>query len=202
MYRYIFDIGGVLIRYDSEEIIGQLTKAYHCDAEAVGKLFSHELLYQVESGKISAEDFFTVHVSRVLPELTYEEWIGVFENHYTINPAGLDLLKDLKQKGRKVYILSNLAEFHKIAIERKIDGFFDHCHQNFFSYEMGYHKPELEIFRDLCTAIGEKPENCVFFDDLPKNVEGACEAGMKGILFSNDNIEQIYEKVRELEGEG
>lgn len=201
-YIYIFDLGGVLVNYDSDELAALLAKANNCDLEAVARLFTHELLYQVESGRISGPDFYTEYVSRVLPKLSYEDWINVFENYFTLNPVGLELLLELKQKGRKVYILSNLAEFHKIAIERKIPGIFDHCQYNFFSYEMGYHKPELEIFRKLCDTIGEKPENCVFFDDLPKNIEGAQKAGMKGILFSNDRIAQVRHKVNKLEAEG
>lgn len=202
MYNYIFDIGGVLVNFDYEEVAALLTEVNHCELDAVRSLFAYESLYQVESGRISVSDFFTKYISPVLSKVSYEDWINVFENHFTLNSVGLELLLELKQKGRKVYILSNLAEFHKIAIERKIPGFFEHCELNFFSYEMGYHKPELEIFQKLCKTIGDRPQNCVFLDDVQKNIEGAQKAGMKGILFSNERIDQVREKVRKLESEG
>jgi HAD superfamily hydrolase (TIGR01509 family) len=44
-------------------------------------------------------------------------------------------------------------------------------------------KPELEIYRLLCTRYGVAPGDCVFVDDSSKNVEGARAAGMHGLLF-------------------
>ena len=199
MYSYIFDIGGVLVNYDSAMVAAKLAEHSSCGPEVVNGLFAHELLYQVESGRISCDDFYNGYICKVLPDMSYENWISAFEENYSINPPAFNLLLDLKRMGRKVYILSNLAEFHKIAVERKIPGFFGHCDHNFFSFEMGYHKPELEIFRALCETIGEKPESCVFFDDLQKNIDGAQNAGMKGIVYSNDRIEQIREEIRQLE---
>lgn len=200
MYSYIFDIGGVLINYDSEALAKKLAEANGCDREAVYGLFSHDLLYQVETGRLSCEDFFNGHVCGVLPGLSYEDWTNAFAGHYTLNPAAFELLLELKQKGRKVYILSNLAEFHKIAIERALPEFFSYCDHNFFSYEMGYHKPEREIFQSLCSAIGEVPERCVFLDDIPENIEGARNAGLIGFVYSNGEIDRIREGILQLEG--
>jgi HAD superfamily hydrolase (TIGR01509 family) len=201
MYSYIFDIGGVLINYDFHKVIENLAGQYECDLEVLNGLFTYDTLYQVETGRISCSDFYEGRICRALPGISYEAWIRAFEEDYTVNAAAFDLMLELKRKGRKVYILSNLAEFHKIAIERKVPGFFQYCDHNFFSFEMGYHKPEPEIFRTLCETIGEKPENCVFFDDVPKNVEGARKAGMKGVVYSDGEMERIREEIRRLEEE-
>ena len=201
MYSYIFDIGGVLVKYEHESVVQLLAGSGEYDEEAIRALFDEELSYKVQTGRITAVDFFEKHIKRVMTDLTYEGWIKLHVDYFRINPEGFDLMLDLKKKGRKIYILSNLAEFHKVAIERKITGFFDHSEYNFLSYEMGYFKPEAGIYQGLIQKTGERPENLVFFDDLPQNIEGAKKAGIKGIVFSNDRIGEIREYVRKLEAE-
>lgn len=166
MFSYIFDIGGVLMKYDSSEVAEILSELTKCDYTVINQLFGHELLYQVESGRISCADFYSRYIKQAMPGLSYEGWIDVFTSHYTPNPQGLELLRHLKENGRKVYILSNLAEFHKIAMETKMPDFFGLSAMNFFSYELGWHKPEMQIYEEVCRRIGEAPQNCIFFDDL------------------------------------
>jgi FMN phosphatase YigB (HAD superfamily) len=170
-----------------------------CDEVGLKRLFDLDMLYPVETGSITGKEFFQRDVSRVLPGFTYEQWVDAFTDHYTVNPVGFNLLSFLKESGRRVFILSNLADYHKEAIERKIPGIFCVCDKNYFSYEIGMHKPEIGIFRRVCENIGEDPGSCVFFDDLAQNVEGAEHAGMIGIQFSNDRIAQIFEEISRLE---
>ncbi|HEX2945295.1 MAG TPA: HAD family phosphatase [Clostridia bacterium] len=202
MYSYIFDIGGVLVKYEHEAVIKLLTDFGGCDEAAIRSLFTEELVYKVQTGRIGDVDFFEKYVKCVMPDITYDRWIELHVGYFEVNPEGLELMLELKKKGRKIYILSNLAEFHKVAIERKIAGLFDYSMYNFLSYEMGYYKPEAEIYRGVVQKTGEPPENLVFFDDLPQNIEGAKKAGIKGILFSNDRIAEIREMVEKLEAEG
>jgi HAD superfamily hydrolase (TIGR01509 family) len=199
MYRYIFDIGGVLVKYEHEKAVKFLAEAGDYDPEAVGTLFSRELVYSVESGRISSQSFYEEHIKRVMPGITYDAWLKRFEEYFEVNPEGFELMLDVKKMGKRVYLLSNLAEYHKVAIERKIPGFFEHTDYNFLSYEMGYCKPEPEIYRTVCRTISERPENLVFFDDLPQNIEGARKEGIKGVLFSNNRITEIRKYIMELE---
>ncbi len=46
-------------------------------------------------------------------------------------------------------------------------------------------KPEAEIYQRLCSRAGVAPEECVFIDDSPTNIEGACAVGMDGIVFAD-----------------
>ena len=50
------------------------------------------------------------------------------------------------------------------------------------SGEVGFHKPQPEIYRLGAERIGLPPEECVFVDDLRENCEGAEAAGMTAIL--------------------
>ncbi len=46
-------------------------------------------------------------------------------------------------------------------------------------------KPEKEAYEFVVKAINADPDECVFIDDLEKNVKGAESLGIKGILYIN-----------------
>jgi FMN phosphatase YigB (HAD superfamily) len=49
----------------------------------------------------------------------------------------------------------------------------------------GVTKPDAAIFHLLCTQAGLAPEDCIFIDDGPHNVEGAKAVGMDAIHFTD-----------------
>ncbi len=53
------------------------------------------------------------------------------------------------------------------------------------SYEEGYTKRDLEIFRIACERFAMLPEEIAFFDDNPDNVERAADFGMRAFLFKD-----------------
>ena len=50
------------------------------------------------------------------------------------------------------------------------------------SGEVGFHKPQPEIYRLGAESVGLEPEECVFVDDLRENCEGAEAVGMTTVL--------------------
>lgn len=169
MYSYIFDIGGVLLNFDYKNIIETLSQKTNCETDKIGDLlFKKEYIYPVETGKITGKEFFIGFVQQIMPQLTYEEWILHHIDNCTVNKSGIDLLLELKGRGKDVYLLSNLAEYHKIAWEKSYPDIFKICRKNFLSYIMGCHKPEREIYLKVCNGIGKEAGLCVFFDDTKK----------------------------------
>ncbi|MGD8353842.1 MAG: HAD-IA family hydrolase, partial [Pseudomonadota bacterium] len=60
------------------------------------------------------------------------------------------------------------------------------------SYEEGYTKRDMEIFRIACQRFGLLPEEIAFFDDNQSNIDRAVDFGMKAFLFEGpENTERI-----------
>lgn len=194
--RYIFDIGGVLVRYNADELAGFIAGIRGCRPETVKTLLNPDLLYKIETGRMSEFEYYDEYVRKVLPGLSFDDLVNLYGQYFEIKRPGFELMLELKGRGEKVYTLSNLAKFHKKAIERKIPGFFEHFDINFLSFEMCLHKPEPEIYREVIGRMGEKPQNMIFFDDSYQNVDGANAAGINGILFSDVRITEIREQLR------
>ena len=49
------------------------------------------------------------------------------------------------------------------------------------SQEIGYRKPEKETYEHVLNAYPLKPEEILFLDDMPQNIDGARNAGMQAI---------------------
>ena len=57
-------------------------------------------------------------------------------------------------------------------------------------------KPTAEIFQYLLDTYHLKAEECLFIDDLPRNITGAEKCGIKGYLFDGD-AERLEQYLRE-----
>jgi putative hydrolase of the HAD superfamily len=64
--------------------------------------------------------------------------------------------------------------------------FDDLVEQIVYSHEIGIGKPDPRAFEAACANLDVRPENCLFIDDVPVNVEAAQAAGMQGHLFEDN----------------
>ncbi|MFJ7325830.1 HAD family hydrolase [Streptomyces cyaneofuscatus] len=59
-----------------------------------------------------------------------------------------------------------------------------------YSHEIGISKPDPRAFEAACAALGVRPEDCLFVDDVVINVEAARAVGMRAHLYE-DNARTI-----------
>ena len=191
MRHVIFDIGGVLINYDFERLARALAAKTGADEGRLTPLFGLAVVRDVETGRVGPEDFFARKMSPVLPGLSYEGWVAAWADNYSVNEPGWELLEDARDLGHTVSLLSNLSPYNQAAIKGRWPHFFRTPHHSFYSYDLGFHKPEPDIYRAACAALQAEPADCLFLDDLAGNVEGAQAIGLRAIEFTNDRIPEI-----------
>ena len=105
-----------------------------------------------------------------------------------------ELVKELKEQGYKIYLLSNASVdlrkyFHRIPGSEYFDGLM-------VSAEEKRIKPQHEIFHTLYSRFHLNPEQCIFIDDSPANIEAALCTGMDGIIFRG-SAERLRRELRE-----
>ena len=101
-----------------------------------------------------------------------------------LNPEMLELAREIKSRGLKTAILSNIPFDLLAELRRKFD-WLDEFDVQIWSCELGVIKPDAEIYRACLTALGCKPARALFFDDRPRNVEGARQVGMEAHVFES-----------------
>ena len=139
-----------------------------------------------DRGTISDEDVIERISLRVPERLHYAvRDFARRENRDILLVEGIeDLLADLKMAGYKVFLLSNTSGgFHRFWPKVGVDKWFD---DTMISADEGLVKPDLAFFRLACDRFRIRPEESVFIDDTPMNVEAAEYVGMSGFLFHGD----------------
>lgn len=120
-----------------------------------------------------------------------------------VNVQALELARDIKAAGVRTAILSNMPPDLLIDMRRNFD-WLNEFEVQIWSCEHGVVKPDEKIYRLCLNAIGCEPQRALFFDDRPRNVEGARRAGMEAHIF--DTAEQagaiVRSGLRALAGEG
>lgn len=194
----VFDMGGVLIDYNAGRTISEyFPEEYH--EILMKEVFGSELWHKLDGGTLRHDEA----VSIVLPKIPEEtrplikKMLSDFYEYMPPFPEMYDFIKRLKNAGYNVYLLSNATprffdNYLNIPALTLMDGFFISC-----VYKML--KPQKEIYEAFCNKFSLKPEECFFIDDLPQNIEGAKNYGMKGFVFKAHETENL-EKVLNAEG--
>ena len=106
-----------------------------------------------------------------------------YKETFPIIQKTLDVILEMKNKGYKLFILSNITkesfEYLKsrIEIEKNFNG-------GVYSFQEGMRKPSEEFYEVLIKKYNLKKEECIFFDDKQKNVEVGNSLGIKSIKFN------------------
>ena len=110
----------------------------------------------------------------------------------TQNPAMLAWQHQLKERGIRTAILSNMGDTVLANIEREFNWLanFDVL---IWSYQHNMAKPDPAIYRLALEQLGTPPEETLFIDDKQPNIDAAHALGLVGILFST--VEHLREQI-------
>jgi len=99
-------------------------------------------------------------------------------------PGMYELISDLKQRGYRIWGLSNWSWelFQRILPKYRI---FSLMEGMVISGKVGMIKPNSDIYEYFLDRYSLKAEECVFIDDRPENIVGAALVGIKGIVFKD-----------------
>lgn len=192
----VFDLGNVLVKFDSNELIYSF---FNKRQEEVKSFYFDSLWNEYDQGLYSVEEMIEKGVKQ-FPEL--ELSIKKLMYHWTefVIPLkdNVAYIKDLKRFGYKVYILSNIPEDDTKYLRSL--GVFDTIDGGVFSYEYKKIKPDPEIFNILLEKYNLKASECLFLDDRKDNVESASNLGFETIEVKDSSkvIDLIKEKISEV----
>jgi len=183
----VFDIGNVLARFRWKDLFADLGyTGEKFDRIAEATILHPTMWNEFDRSLLRDEEIIEKCVERA-PE--YEEDIRqiftktellVEEYAYSYS-----WIKDLKERGYHVYLLSNYGrtsfeaarEHGRLSFLPLVDGAV-------ISYEVKMVKPEPGIYQALLDKFDLKAEECVFLDDRADNIETAEKLGFHGIVVT------------------
>ncbi len=182
----ILDMGNVLLTFDPEVSLN-----LYCDSEQAKDIIRRELFWGPEwvmgdRGGIPDKGRFDLVKQRV-PEQYWDALKKCCDNWYIcMNPVegAAEFCSFVRERGLGIYILSNASDafytyFPKFLPLNYFDGVV-------VSADIHMLKPDREIYDYIVNKYHLCPDECLFIDDMPQNVEGARRAGLHAIRFEND----------------
>ena len=182
----VFDYGGVICFDPPEEAGVLLSEAIGAPpAEFWPAYWADRAAY--DQGVLDAAGFWHKTGARlgrpieadllpVLAELDRRTWTH-------LNDDTIALLEELAGEGAALALLSNApAELARHIESQPWAELFRH---RFFSADLRLVKPDPEIYLRVCEGLGAAPEDLVFIDDRPENLDAARELGITPILYTD-----------------
>lgn len=187
----ILDIGNVLVEFRWRK----LYEEFGLEGEDLEKFADatvrHQAWIDLDQGIITTEEAkeeyvkaapeYREYVERIYPEM--DKMLVQFD--YTI-----PWIKELKERGYRIYILSNWSKPAYDACQDKALNFLSLVDGVVFSYKEFVIKPDKKIYDIICSRYDINPAEAVFLDDNEDNIISAREFGLNAIQF------QSYEQGR------
>ncbi len=186
----IFDVGGVLLDYRWKEMLMD----YGLDeknAIRVGtQMFNDpDRTWDVfDLGTRSDSEIADIFCKKYPDD---EEAIRWFIRHgeymHVPRPKVWKKVHELKEKGYKIYILSN---YPKTLFKKHTEyaDFMDDIDGLMVSYMIHEAKPDEKIYKALCDKYDLDKSESIFFDDRAENVAGAVEFGIKAVRILSEQV--------------
>ena len=193
----VFDLGRVLVNFESREYL----KEFGYDDKTVEKLneiiFKSQEWLSCDSGTYENNtDIAEILIekypdySEMIKKVLTKEWVKML----TLKEDTAEYLKELKSRGFKIYILSNLSK-ESYDYNSKYE-FFKYTDGGVYSYEVKKIKPNPEIYTELLKKYNLIPEETIFIDDVKENIDATNKLKINGVIF--ENLDQVKKEVETL----
>ncbi len=182
----VLDLGGVLITY--QPVISIMKAGYSREeAERLNhSVFLDPLWAKLDQGTYASMQealpfFLEAHPedASLIRSFFSSDWMELL---FQPIEASVVFLKKLKQKGYKVYFLTNYAADTYQETSARLP-FFSLADGAVVSSEVKVNKPDERIYRILLDRYGLVPGETLFFDDHGINCEAAIRCGMHAEVF-------------------
>ncbi|NLM19253.1 MAG: HAD family phosphatase [Clostridiaceae bacterium] len=193
----VFDMGNVLIVFKPELFISRLNVNKQ-DAKLLNDIiFNSQEWASLDDGSANENEVIEI-LQNKLPIRLHSQMITLVTKWDIplIEVEGMSqLIKELKAKGYKIYLLSNASTrqheyWHRISASKYFDG-------TLVSADVKMVKPNPKIFEYLCEKFSLQPAECFFIDDLEQHVIAAESIGMQGHVF-NGNVLELRQAMERL----
>ena len=171
----IFDYGGVLSVGGHIRSFGEMYASKFAISLKEFNQFMIDNWHKAIVNNINSELFWTnlANFLKIEKDVFRKDFIDFFGFRNDV----LNLIKKLK-KNYKLALLSNQIEdwLEEIIEKYELGKIFDVI---ITSYNFKTAKPDIAIFNETVKKLGIKPEECIYIDDLEKNIPPAKKLGMK-----------------------
>ena len=193
MKNVIFDLGGVVFARDKNKCTPEFLEFW----SFLRQPFLPDFWVEYDRGTMTQEDVIGVLARQSGQSLEYCRYMmRVAIDLQEERTPTVELIRDLKAAGYKLYVLSNMShEFidflRRMPVYSQFDGEVVSCEELVV-------KPEREIYEILLSRYGLEASESIFIDDRSDNGEAAAERGITPFLFDAHDPEKSCAELRRI----
>lgn len=205
----IFDLDNTLIDFDAMEdgslkaSLKQLNVDFNPEMIDFYKKVNKKLWMGVENKEYLKEEILTLRFKLLFEaygieasaEKMHHLFLDNMVDHLYMMDFSLEILDALKNKVVLVCLTNGVKKAQVMKFKKSgLDAYFDHV---IISDEVGYHKPDVEIFKYMEELIGKykSSEMIIIGDSLTSDIQGGINYGIKTVWFNKNKIEYDGEKI-------
>jgi HAD superfamily hydrolase (TIGR01509 family) len=191
---FLFDLGNVLAKSLDDYYLYNKLNCKIPYNEFLQYWWSDDLVLKAHMGLATDDEHVEALLKFCKSDLSINQFYEIYNSlDNSLYDETLEIINELKNKGYKVGLLSNLRLMDYKRYEEQIKKInFDYL---FLSYEIKCIKPSSDIYLQVIDALDCEADNIIFFDDNQKNVNGAKQLGINAYQVTGENIKEIFYKI-------
>ena len=182
----IFDIGNVILQFNRDFLLKHF---YDGKEYALLKEKTFENWELLDEDGLTLEEY-NERVKNSLPDHLSNYALSVlnhWEYYMRYSDGIIPLIQELKQKGYKLFILSNMTRHfinndYKFPILKEFDGIV-------YSAPIQMVKPNPEIYEYILNKYSLNASECIYIDDMKTNLAGAARFGINTFHYEHNTKE-------------
>jgi FMN phosphatase YigB (HAD superfamily) len=176
-------MGRVLIDFDFAHFGARISRLAAVDLDAVRvALTGGELANRYETGLLGDLDFHGEVCRRLGCHLSWDEFVRAWNSIFDPAPILSEELIAALAGRAQLWVVSNTNKIHFDFILERYP-LMRHFRGYVLSHEVRALKPDARIFHAALERAGSRPEETLFVDDQPANVEAAKQLGLDAFQF-------------------
>ena len=184
----VFDLGNVLIEWNSEKILTYFEPEKERRQGLRQEIFESGVWHKTDKGELSLKEACEEVLTQL--DVSYHSAIkNIFYPWFEVVHVDSGLQERIwlwANQGYQIYILSTTCEIFYHIEKAGLLPIYPLLSGYILSSEVGVVKPEAEIYQKLLKKYNLNPVESVFIDDIQANLDTAAELGFETILSTSE----------------
>ena len=177
----ILDMGNVLLEWNKDKILRGVVKTEKDFMILDKAIFQSGLWERLDLGTLTREELVLKVVSMIgsIYQEKVQEVVWNWPSYIEIYTEVFPLLARLKEKGHRIFVLSNTSPVFYELLEEQLSPLNEILDGFVLSCDIKAIKPDPKMFEEILHKYQLDPANCVFLDDIADNTKMAESLGIR-----------------------
>ena len=177
----ILDMGNVLLEWNKDKILRGVVKTEKDFMILDKAIFQSGLWERLDLGTLTREELVLKVVSMIgsIYQEKVQEVVWNWPSYIEIYTEVFPLLVRLKEKGHRIFVLSNTSPVFYELLEEQLSPLNEILDGFVLSCDIKAIKPDPKMFEEILHKYQLDPVNCIFLDDVKDNTKMAESLGIK-----------------------